>query len=414
MHLEVNMSSNNLFKQALNLDSPWEVISSKFVEKDSQMELHIEIDFKKGTKFNDLNGKSCNVYDTKVKTWRHLNFFQHRCYLHCRVPRITTSDGFVRLIEVPWARAGCGFTLLFEAYVMKLIEGEMPINKVGTLVNEDPHRVWNIFNYWVLSAYEKTPVTTPEQLGLDETSTKKGHDYVTLSVDIKEKKVIYVTPGKDKEAVKTVKKQLVDKGVDTEEIKHLSMDMSPSFIAGADECFPNAEVHFDRFHVVKLLNKAMDEVRKSERKKHEALKGHKYTFLKNYQKLSSNKKQQLDELIELYPILGDAYRLKELFNDLWDMDSEQEAESFLVSWCNEVDSTDIEPFKKFAQTIKSHWIGIINFCVTQISNGILEGINNKIQLAKRRARGYRVTDNFINMIYFLCGKLKFDYPLNSS
>ena len=119
-------------------------------------------------------------------------------------------------------------------------------------------------------------------------------------------------------------------------------------------------------------------------------------------------------MIKLFPTLGEAYRLKELFNDLWDMESEEEATHFLVEWCKEVDASGIEPFKQFSNTLKAHWSGIVNFCETQINNGILEGINNKIQLAKRRARGYRCVRNFINMIYFLCGKLKFDYPLYSS
>ncbi len=85
-----------------------------------------------------------------------------------------------------------------------------------------------------------------------------------------------------------------------------------------------------------------------------------------------------------------------------------------MAWCKEVEAKGIEPFKQFSNTIKAHWTGIINFCETEINNGILEGINNKIQLAKRRARGYRCVQNFTNMIYFLCGKLKFDYPLYSS
>ena len=127
--------------------------------------------------------------------------------------------------------------------------------------------------------------------------------------------------------------------------------------------------------------------------------------------MSDSKRRELSELIVLLPNLGQAYRLKELFNDLWDMKSSEEANNFLAQWCEEVDKAGIEPFKKFAKTVKAHWSGIVNFCETQINNGILEGINNKIQLAKRRARGYRCMENFINIIYFLCGKLKFDYPL---
>ena len=154
----------------------------------------------------------------------------------------------------------------------------------------------------------------------------------------------------------------------------------------------------------------MDKVRQSERKEHAELKGCKYMFLKNNDNLSTENKENLSSLIKLFPILGEAYRLKELFNDLWDMKSQKEAEAFLEDWCSQVDKAGIEPFKRFANTVKSHWSGIVNFCETRINNGILEGINSKIQLAKRRARGYRKTRNFINMIYFLCGRLEFDYP----
>jgi transposase len=407
------MNSEQLFKAALGIETPWEVTQIKFEESESARELHIMIDFKKGAKFPDATGALCDVYDTKQKVWRHLNFFQHPCYLHCRVPRIETQTG-VQLVQVPWAREGSGFTLLFEAYIMALIESEMPVNKIGKLVNEDAHRLWTIFNYWIERAYAADSPKVPDKLGLDETSRRKGHDYITVAVDIDERRVIHVTEGKDKTAVKAVKNYLGSKAIDTKSIGHISMDMSPSFISGAKEYFSMAEIHFDRFHVVKLLNEAMDKVRQLERKEHDELKGHKYTFLKNCAALSTKRKTELERLITLFPTLGKAYRLKELFNDLWDMESEEEAINFLVAWCKEVTEEGIGPFQQFIKTIQSHWTGIVNFCETEISNGILEGINNKIQLAKRRARGYRCIKNFINMIYFLCGKLKFDYPLNSS
>lgn len=410
------MNSEQLFKMALGIENPWEVVGVSFKEQSGEAarELHIDIDFKRGAKFPDPHGKLCSVYDTKQKTWRHLNFFQHPCYLHCRVPRIECSNGQIKLVEVPWSRPGSGFTLLFEAYAMALIEGEMPINKVGKLLNEDAHRIWTIFNHWIGRAYAADKPKVPEKLGLDETSSKKGHEYVTVAVDLDEKRVIHVAEGKDIKAVAAVKDYLESKAIDVNRVKHASMDMSPSFISGTMKHFPKAEIHFDRFHVVKLLNEAMNTVRISERKEHDELKGHKYTFLKNSQSLSDKRKKELSSLIKLFPTLGEAYRLKELFNDLWEMETEEEATAFLVEWCREVETASIEPFKEFTKTIKAHWTGIVNFCETQINNGILEGINNKIQLAKRRARGYRCMENFINMIYFLCGKLKFDYPLHSS
>jgi len=408
------LNSIQLFEMALGLESPWELKEVDFLEKESRQELHIKVDFKKGTKFPDQDGELCSVYDTKEKVWRHLNFFQHRCYIHCRTPRVKKKDGKIALVEVPWSRQGSGFTLLFEAFVMGLIEKEMPVNKIGKLLGEHAHRLWTIFNYWIEKAYAADKPRPLKKLGLDETSRRKGHEYITLAVDLDECRVLHVTEGKDKKAVKAVKEHLETKGIHVKKVKHASMDMSPSYISGVKEYFPEAEIHFDRFHVVKLLNEGMNKVRQLERKEHHELKGHKYTFLKNPEKLSDKRKQELSELITLFPTLGKAYRLKELFNDVWDMETEEDAINFLVDWCQEVEYEKIIPFQPFIKTLKSHWTGIVNFCETAINNGILEGINSKVQLAKRRARGFRCTKNFINMIYFLCGKLKFDYPLSSS
>ena len=189
------------------------------------------------------------------------------------------------------------------------------------------------------------------------------------------------------------------------------MDLSPSFIAGAAESFPDAQITFGRFHVVKLLNETMNQVRIIERKEHDELKGHKTTFLRNRENLSDTKQKSLAEMITLYPTLGEAYRLKVLFNDLWEMPDKPTADAFLKQGCVEVDAAKMPGFMKFANTVRAHGSGIVHFVESGITNGILEGINSKIQLAKRRARGYRNINNFINMIYFLCGKLKFDDPL---
>ena len=245
-------------------------------------------------------------------------------------------------------------------------------------------------------------------------SRRKGHKYVTVGIDFDERRVIHATEGKDKKAVKTIKNYLIGKGVDTNKIKYVCIDFSPSFIPAISEEFPKAQIHFDKFHLIQMLNKAMDEVRRLERKEHNELKGHKYTFLKNKANLSDKKRSDLASLITLFPTLGEAYRFKELFNDLWDMETKKEAKEFLYQWCEDVEKAKIYPFIEFAKTVKTHIGGIINFMYAKINNGVLEGINSKIQLAKRRARGFRNLDNFINIIYFLCGKLKFDYPLNSS
>ncbi len=407
------MNSEFLFSQALGLQSPWKVEEINFSNENisEQNELHLKIGFESGARFADESGVLCPVHDTVDRQWQHLSFFEHSCYLHCSVPRITTTDGKVRTVEVPWARPGSGFTLLFEAMALALIEREMPVNRVAEMLKVNPQRIWTIFNHWIGKAKIADDVSSITQLGIDETSSKKGHKYVTLGVDLEESRVIFVTEGKGKATLHNLQEHLENKGVEKEQIEQISMDLSPSFIAGAAEAFPSAEITFDRFHVVKLLNEAMNQVRISERKEHDALKGHKYTFLRNRENLTNKQEVSLAEMIDLYPTLGQAYRLKELFNDLWSMPDKVSAEAFLKQWCEEVENSKIPAFMKFVKTVRSHWSGIIHFVETKITNGILEGINSKVQLAKRRARGYRNINNFINMIYFLCGKLKFDYPL---
>lgn len=406
------MNSTTLFSMAIGLQAPWEVTEIAFSKNETgQQELHLHIGFKVGSRFPDETGQACPVHDTVKRQWQHLNFFEHRCTIHCAVPRITNTNGKVTTVTVPWARSGSGFTLLFEAFAMALIEREMPIKRVAQLLKVYPQRLWHVFDHWVSLAYKADDPSSTRYLGIDETSSRKGHAYVTIGVDLESKRVIHVSEGKGKATIETIKIYLTQKNVPTEQINQMSMDLSPAYIAGAAEHFPNAQITFDRFHVVKLLNEAMDQVRKSERKEHAMLKGEKYTFLKNKTNLTPEKQIKLAELITLYPTLGEAYRLKTVFNDLWEMPDSLAATRFLGQWVCEVEGSKIPAFKKFAKTIQSHWSGIVHFAETRISNGVLEGINSKIQLAKRRARGYRKIENFIHMIYFLCGKLKFNYPL---
>ncbi len=405
------MNSSDIFALALGLNDPWEITNVEFkIADDSVKELHLYIGFKAEAVFHDKKGNACKVYDTKGKKWRHMNFFEHHSYIHCSVPRIKTGAGKVQMIDVPWSRKGSGFTLLFEALVMSLIESEMPVNKISKMLGEHANRLWRVFNYWIGISYQKDDPSTVTKLGFDETSRRKGHSYITVGVDLDSRRVIHVVKGKDSNTIKEIKDYLVGKGVDSAQITQASIDLSPAFISGITNHFPEAKITFDRFHVVKLLNEAMDTVRKQERKEHNELKGHKYTFLKN--KLSDKKQSELSELITLYPTLGEAYRLKVLFNDLWDMPDKNSATAFISHWFDEVEKSKIQPFMRFSRTVKAHLSGVINFVETRITNAILESINSKIQAAKRRARGYRNIENFINMIYFLCGKLKFSSPLD--
>ena len=405
------MNSEQLFALALGLQSPWYIKEIDLQQSEGMVgELHIYLDFERGALFQIEGQEPCKAYDSTDRTWQHLNFFQHKCFLHARAPRVKTNSGKVRTVPVPWARPGSGFTLLFEAYAMLLIECEMPVSKAGQTMDVYPNRIWNVFNHWIKKAHSKDSVDDITQIGFDETSTKKGHNYVTVAVDLDQRRVVFATPGKDSSTIASTANYLSSKGVELKDIKQVCIDMSPAFISGIMDSFPEASITFDKFHVFQVVNKAMDELRKAEAKHTADLKKSKFIFLKNTANLTTIQNIQREQLMDLYPRLGEGYRLKTMFKEYWEMEEPEQAGAFLAYWCDLASESKIQPFMEAAKTIKAHWSGIINYLKSRLNNGILEGINSKIQLAKKRARGYRNIENFINMVYYICGHLHYDYP----
>jgi transposase len=179
--------------------------------------------------------------------------------------------------------------LLFEAYAMLLIESEMPVNKVSSCMHVTSPRLWRVFDYWIERAVSGDDLSTVTEVGMDETSRKKGHNYVTVFADLSTRRVIHACEGKDASTVDSFVQSLEKKGGKKENIEVVSMDMSPAFISGVLETLPDACMIFDKFHLVQSLNKALDEARIRERKGNDLLKGHKYTVLKKYDKLSRDK-----------------------------------------------------------------------------------------------------------------------------
>ena len=405
------MDKHKVFEIALGKIEPWYIQSIEIRKSENGEEaLHVELDFPRGSEFKDEYGVLCKAWDTYRHTWQHLNFFEYRCFIHAWVPRIKDSKGNIRKVKVPWAEQNQGFTLKLEEHIMELIKHEMNISSVAKVIKVYPQRIWHVFNRRVTKAIDTTPLEDVTAIGIDETSKRKGHDYITVGANLSTGKVFKVVAGKDSGTVAQLADHLTKKGCNPQNVKEVCIDMSPAFIKGVTQSFEKAQISFDRFHVVQEVNKAMDTLRKQERAECALLKGQKYTFLKNPNKLSEKKRAELQELIQLYPKIGEGYRLKTLFKEAWSFTNNEQAVVFLQDWCTQALNSGIFPFQNAVKTIKAHWSGIIRAIQTQITNGVMEGINSKIQLAKKRARGYRNLDNFINMIYFLCGDLKISYP----
>ena len=224
------MRDIDLFQQALGLEPPWQVERSEF--NFAKRRLDIFIDFPKGATFTcpACGEKGLTAYDTQLKTWRHLNFFQHEAYLTARVPRVHCEKcGATRLVEVPWARKGSGFTLLFEAMIMMLAKA-MPVRSIAEMVGEHDTRLWRILYHYVEQALEAADDSEVEVVGIDETASKRGHDYVSIFVDLQVPRVLYATEGKDASTVKRFKEDLIEHGGREENLSQMCCDMSPAFI----------------------------------------------------------------------------------------------------------------------------------------------------------------------------------------
>jgi transposase len=373
--------------------------------------LDIEIDFARGGRFPCplCDRADCPVHDTSMQQWRHLDFFQHQAFLHSRTPRITCPDCGVKQIAVPWARAGSGFTLLFEALAMTLMTA-MPVAAAARLMGEHDTKMWRVLHYWVEAARERADYADVKRVAIDETAAKRGHDYVSLFVDIDERRVLFVTEGRGADTVREFADDLEAHDGDASHIKEVCIDMSAAFIKGVGENLTEAQITFDKFHAVKLVNDAVDKVRRDEAKSRPELKRSRYLWLKNEPKLSAQGRADLQALSRLHLKTGRAYQLRLAFQEIYRQPTYEWGAMFLDRWYGWAIRSRLEPMKEAARSVMRHRDGILRWFESHIANGLIEGINSLVQAAKAKARGYRTTRTLKNITYLIAGKLDLKLP----
>jgi len=401
---------SKLFQEALNINAPWFIKSIAFDPEKKHLDIYI--DFKRGATFIDTSDganteKTYKAYDTQEKTWKHLNFFEHECILHARVPRIKPDDGGIRLVQPPWSGVTPGFTLLFEALILQLCSS-MPIHNVSQLTCVSDYKIWKLLDTYISAAKSNEDFSKISAIGMDETSVAKGHDYITLFVDLIEKRTIHISDGKDNTTVVDFVEVLEEKNGDRNNILDTSCDMSPAFIKGISENLPVAQITFDKFHIIKIINEAVDKVRREEAKSNPLLKGTRYIFLKNHENLTEQQKATKKELSlsKLNLKSMQAMRIREAFQQIYIAGSIEEFEALLTNWYFWATHSQLKPIIQAAKTIKNHWNGVLKWKESQINNGILEGLNSVLQAAKRKARGYK-KPHFKTIAYLITGKLNF-------
>ena len=403
------MRDNDLFRLALGITSPWFVASSGFDAEKKRLD--IALDFKAGSRFAcpECKVEDCPVHDTVEKTWRHLDFFQHQAFLTARTPRVTCTKCGVHLVTVPWARPNSGFTLLFEGFAMALAM-HMPIAVAAGFLKITDKRLWRVVFHYVGAAVARMDLTGVTRVCIDETAAKRGQDYITLVVDIDGRRVVFVADGRSADTVRQFADHLEDRGGDASRIKQACIDMSPAFISGVTENLTEAEITFDRFHVMKLIGDAVNDVRRAEVKARPELRGTRYVWIKNEPNLTAKQSTVLDTLSSTNLKTARAWRMRLAFQEIYAQPARAWGELFFDKWIGWAKRSRLQPMKDVARTMEKHREGILAWFDSRISNGLIEGINSVVQAAKTKAHGYRNSETLKAVTYLVAGKLNLRLP----
>jgi transposase len=396
-----------LFEAALGITDPWRVGGVDFDA--ARKVLTIAVDFVAGSRFAVPGVAGAHpVHDTVSKRYRHLNFFQHECYLEVRVPRVRLPDGGIRQVEPDWAGKLAGFTLLFEALVLALCR-EMPFAAVARVVGLSWHRVAAICKRYVDLALDEADFSEVKRLAADETSRARGHEYVTLVADADARRVLFVTEGRDAATIEAFAEDLRAHGGDPLAIESISIDMSPAFIKGVTAHLPDATITFDKFHVIAHASTAVDTMRRIEQRTDPSLKGMRWKLLKDLNALEPAARAELNEFIAQVATkrTARAWLYKEQLREILSRKQVNVVRAMLRQWTVNVMRSKVEPMKAVAKMIRKHLDGIVAWTRTRQTNGFLEAINGLFQAAKRKARGYGSFSTIRAVVFLLAGKLDF-------
>ncbi len=394
---------NWVLSKALWLEEPWYVSYSNLDIETWRYDIWIE--FRKWAKF-EINGKMYWVYQTREREIKHLFMWQYETFLQVKLPIVKTDDWRVITMDCPIMRSYSNYTYHLEWLVLDMAK-HMTIKKIAEQIKIHEHSVMWIVKHYVDYSRSKADYEKLTKLWVDETSRKKWHNYITLGVNLETHKVSSIWEWKWKEAVEWIKEEIEAHNWDALNVTHVSMDMSKSFIAWVNVYFPNANIVFDKFHVIKMMLEVLDDVRRKEAKEQVLLRWSKYLWLYNPDKLDVTQKKELEAMMSQNKSLATVYQLKENLKTFYNFTSEEKAENYLKIRCNTAISTKIPVVMEFVKTIKRHWKWILNHIETNITNWVLEWINSIVQLIKRRARWYTNIDNLKAMIYLL----KWDFPI---
>ena len=414
------MTPEKLFHELLGLGLNWEVIESRFERESGTVFLEIRETPRLWESVRcPEDGGLVFCYDhTEVLTWRHLNVFQHRCEITCRLPRGKCRQcGHVFRVRPPWEGLSTHFSKEFEAYALLLMR-EMPVSKVAEVVGETDTRLWRMLFRQVDAAYKEADFSQVCWVAVDEMNVRKGQEYLSVFADLVRRRVLFATEGNDAQTWLRFVEALEKHNGHRHAITQASMDMSQGYQKGVRENCRNAQVVFDKFHVLKKANEAVDQVRIAEvrlggRGVWEALHKSKWLWRKNPENLSLDQQARLSRIQNKNLCTAKAYQMRLVLQDIYRSAAAATARHRFRVWCRWVrwaarfyKAGLFASMVKVAQMVEKHLPGILAHWKWGVTNAFMEGLNSVFSATKRKARGYRSTTHLITMLYFVAGKLR--------
>ncbi|MCL2812943.1 MAG: ISL3 family transposase [Clostridia bacterium] len=398
-----------MFAQSIGLTEPWRIEQAEYMHEERAV--HIYVKARKTAKYPcPVCGEMLSRYDNEQeRIWQHGDVVFFPCYVHCKRPRVKCPKcEKTHVVTAPWARKGSRYTLLFEAYAMLLAE-KLPLEQARRFLRISHTSLTNIVAYWVKKRIAEDDLSDVMALCIDDTSFRRGQSYVTVVIDAAQRRVIDVEEGRSAQQVWDFSEKLEKKGGDCTKVTQVASDMSSAYISGIHDCFPNAQVVIDRFHVSQLMRNAMDEVRREEQgtKASRSRKSGKKLLMIPQGRMDKHQQEKLAKISKLYPKTGRAFRMVQAVDTVYKCSDIAQAITLFEQLYTWLRRSRLEPMKRVALTLRKHKTEILAYYFHRLTNAVAEGINSIIQAGKRKARGFATFRGFSTMIYLESAKLDF-------
>jgi len=393
----------------LGIQSPWVISSVDLKLDEHKVDIAIEYLGDEGT--CPECGATCPKHDDrKLRTWRHLDTMQFSTYLHCKLPRIRCDVHGAKSMAAPWAGKNSRFTLMFEAFAIRVLTAARSVEEARKLLGLNWHQVEKIKRRAVERGLERRKEVPIPYVGIDEKQFRSGHRYISSMVDLGGGRVLDVVENRTESDCKTlISKALTE--VQQTQVTAVALDMWKAYANAVEAKLPQADIVHDRFHISQHLNEAVDRVRKEENKRlvqegDPRLKGTKFLWMTNEENQKEKHAETFEALKHSDLKVARAWAIKESFRGFWEYRYAGCAKKYFDSWYSWAIRCQLEPIKAKARMIKTHLANILTYFKHRISNAVAEGLNSKIQTVKSNARGFRSFEGFRNSILFYCGGLE--------